>query len=400
MDRGPQDLRIPDAGPPVGGKRAFLDTTFLRHAGDLRGIPQVILQLVRLFLVRERFARVAFVATEEVYRRHLEPLGVGRDRVRLVDFPRGPAGRERFHGLGSTWRYRDIVREAALLIHPELRTVIRSAVPQAVVYYDFIIFEDARIRGRTKWSRYLWYRYKNRQAARVRYKIAISGHTRKRAGELFPGKAGADDIRVLHLGARAGLEGSAADKPFPPARLQFLYVGSFEARKNIDSLLEHLDEVAGDRPADVHLVGRVEGARRRELEARLAARRGGARAALHGLVTDERLAQLYRQSHFLLFPTLFEGFGLPMVEAMGYGTVVCAFDNSCIAEVGGGAILLAPDNDFAAWGKAVARLADDPAAYATMSRKARERAAHFSEAGMMERYGDYFTGILDSLGIP
>lgn len=393
-------MRVPDAGPAAGGKRAFLDTTFLRHAKDLRGIPQVILQLVRLFLSRERFARVAFVATEEVFRRHLEPLGVGRERVRLVEFPRGPAGRERFHGLASTWRYRRIVREAALLIHPELRTVIRSAVPQAVMYHDFIIFEGSRIDGRRRWSRYLWYWYKNRQAAKVRFKIANSGHTRKRAGELFPGPGGTDDIRVLHLGTRSGLAGPAAEKPFPPARLQFLYVGSFEPRKNIDRLLERLDEVAGDLPADVHLAGYVAGARRRELEARIAARRGGARAVLHGLVSDERLAELYRQSHFLLFPTLFEGFGLPMVEAMGYGTVVCAFDNSCIAEVGGDAVILAPDNDFAAWGRAVARLAADPAAYAAMGRRARERAAHFSEGGMMERYGAYFTEVLDSLGIP
>lgn len=393
-------MRVPDAGPSADGKRAFLDTTFLRHAKDLRGIPQVILQLVRLFLSRERFARVAFVATEEVFRRHLEPLGVGRERVRFVDFPRGPAGRERFHGLCSTWRYGRIVREAALLIHPELRSVIRSPIPQVVLYYDFIIFEGSRIDGRRRWSRYLWYWYKNRQAAKARYKIAISGHTRKRAGDLFPGPAGTDGIRVLHLGTRSGLGGTDAEKPFPPARLQFLYVGSFEPRKNIDRLLDHLDEVVGERPADVHLAGHVEGARRRGLEARLSARRAGARVVLHGLVSDDRLAQLYRQCHFLLFPTLFEGFGLPIVEAMGYGTVVCAFDNSCIAEVGGDAILLAQDNDFAAWGKGIARLAADPAAYAAMSRRARERAAHFSEAGMMDRYGAYFSEVLDSLGIP
>lgn len=379
----------------AGGIILF-DTTFLSHAKDLRGVPQVILQLTRLFLSEKRFAKVAFITTEAVFGKYLEPLGMGRDRIRLVGRTPLIGGMERFHGLFSTWRYRKLVKDAALLIHPELRTVIRGKLPQVVLYHDFIIFEDAAARGKRKWTRYLYYYYKNLQAAKAPYRVCNSEHTRRRAAELFPGRGG--DLRALHLGARAGVGAHPGEKVFPAERAQFLYVGSFEARKNIDAMLANLPSILGTLPYDLHLVGHAEGGRRLDLERKAAGAPGSGRVHLHGLVTDGQLEALYRRAHFLLFPTLFEGFGLPMVEAMGHGVVVCAFNNSCIPEVGGDAVILCENDDFAGWGRRISEMAADPGRYAEASRRARARAAHFSEAGMMERYRDYFTGVFASLG--
>jgi glycosyltransferase involved in cell wall biosynthesis len=370
------------------GKRIYFDTTFLQHARDLRGIPQVILQLARLLHSDPRFAAVRFVSAEEPYLRFLAPLGVPRDRVEFMGRLPGPLGAERFHGLFSSWRYRRIARDAALIIHPELRTFARVRAPQMILYYDFIIFEAESIGGRRKWSRWLWYAYKNRLAARARFKAAISGHTRKRALELFP-KAAEGGIEVLHLGARSAVRGDGKPKDLGPGPIRFLYVGSFEARKNIDALIENLPVVLGGLDAQVDLAGHLGPARRADLEARIAATGLAGKVRLPGLVDDATLADLYTRAHFLVFPTLFEGFGLPMVEAMGYGAVVCAFDNSCIAEVGGGALVLREDNDFAGWGTEIRALVADPSRYAERSRLSLERAAHFSEEGMLGRYGDY-----------
>ncbi len=264
--------------------------------------------------------------------------------------------------------------------------------------------ESGSIGGKRKWSRYLFYLYKNRRAAGVAYQFAISGHTRDRAGRLFPG-SGRSPIEVLHLGARARLEiggnGTASDrkeKALPDGRVQCLYVGSFEARKNIDALLRHLPDILGTLPYDLHLVGHVEGERKRELESRISSAGLVGSVHLHGLVSDEELKSRYRSAHFLLFPTLFEGFGLPMVEAMSHGTVVCAFNNSCIPEVGGDAVILSENNDFAGWGKRVRELIAQPQQYAMLSRAALRRAEHFTEAGMLRRYSEYFDRVFAGLG--
>lgn len=379
------------------GKRAYFDTTFLRHAKDLRGIPQVILQVARLLISDPRFAAMRFIADEAAFERHLAPLGIPRDRTTFLKPLPGPLGSERFHGLFSTWRYRSIARDASLILHPELRTFTRARVPQLVFYYDFIIFESSAIGGKRKWSRWLWYWYKNAVATRAEYKIAISGHTRKRALELFP-RSGKGGIEVLHLGARGAVRGDGKPKDLGPGPLRFLYVGSFEARKNIDALIGNLGKVLGGLTAEVDLAGHLGPDRRKELVAHIDKAGLKGRVRLRGLVDEATLADLYRQAHFLLFPTLFEGFGLPMVEAMGYGTVVCAFDNSCIAEVGGGALVLRPDNDFAGWGAEIRSMAADPGRYAERSRLSLERATHFSEDGMLRRYGDYLAGLLTTMG--
>jgi glycosyltransferase involved in cell wall biosynthesis len=75
---------------------------------------------------------------------------------------------------------------------------------------------------------------------------------------------------------------------------------------------------------------------------------------------------------------------------MAHGSVVCAFNNSSIPEIGGDAILIAGNNDFVQWGKQINSLIHDPAAYRLLSRKAIERAALFSEDRMFERYKTYF----------
>ena len=74
--------------------------------------------------------------------------------------------------------------------------------------------------------------------------------------------------------------------------------------------------------------------------------RGGAKVT--GYVTNGELASLYRDAECLLFPSRFEGFGLPVVEAMASGTPVVCADEPALREVGGDAALYATDESFGA----------------------------------------------------
>ncbi|MDH4136882.1 MAG: glycosyltransferase family 4 protein, partial [Anaerolineae bacterium] len=100
-------------------------------------------------------------------------------------------------------------------------------------------------------------------------------------------------------------------------------------------------------------------------------------------VLDEDLAMLYNAATLFVFPSHYEGFGLPPLEAMACGTPVIAANNSSIPEVVGDAGLLVDSTDFDALATAMERALADAVLRAKLSRKGLERARQFS----WERFG-------------
>ena len=94
-----------------------------------------------------------------------------------------------------------------------------------------------------------------------------------------------------------------------------------------------------------------------------------------GRVDDEELAALYRGARCLVFPSLYEGFGLPVIEAMACGTPVVTSRGGATEEVAGGAALLVAPGDGDALTDALAHLLGDESARRTLSEAGRARAA-------------------------
>jgi glycosyltransferase involved in cell wall biosynthesis len=382
----------------VSVDRCYLDATYLQYGDDMRGIAQVVMQLCRMVASDARFAEVAFIATRKVRDRYLNPMRVPDCRIALV--PAVPfLGRiERFHGAFSCWRYRNILKTARLIFHPEFRSVVAAPVRQAVLLYDFIALEPPPLGGKLKLTRRWFFRHKLLRAVqRDRDFVCISVYTRNRLLALFPAIPPARVV-ALHLGTRLKARTAHRALPMPGERLQLLYVGACEQRKNVIAMIRHLPVIAGGRPIHLHLAGRVQREHARALQAAVSTSTLSGSIELHDAVSDEKLAQLYSDAHFFLFPTLLEGFGLPIIEAMAHGLPVCAFNNSTIPEVAGNAAIVTEDDDFAGWGQAIARLASDPIAYKTASKRASEHAREFTEEMMFCRYGDYLTSLLRDVG--
>ena len=111
-----------------------------------------------------------------------------------------------------------------------------------------------------------------------------------------------------------------------------------------------------------------------------AARAAGDAGALQlpGAVDEERLVELYRTALALVYPSRYEGFGLPVVEAMATGTPVIASRAGSIPEVLGDAgVLLGPD-DVTAWADAIVEIASDAGRRARMREQGVGRAATFT----------------------
>jgi glycosyltransferase involved in cell wall biosynthesis len=95
-------------------------------------------------------------------------------------------------------------------------------------------------------------------------------------------------------------------------------------------------------------------------------------------VSDEDLVFLYNSATLFVFPSRYEGFGLPLLEAMACGAPVVAADNSSIPEIAGNAALLVPTEDADEWTRTIARVLTDAALRSDLRQKGSARATQFS----------------------
>jgi glycosyltransferase involved in cell wall biosynthesis len=116
---------------------------------------------------------------------------------------------------------------------------------------------------------------------------------------------------------------------------------------------------------------------RSPVAARLADLGLGASVRRLGFVAAADLPALYRGAVLLVQPSLWEGFGLPVAEAMAAGTAVVASRRGALPEVTGDAARLVDPEDVGGLAGALAELLDDPGARDELARRGRERAARF-----------------------
>jgi glycosyltransferase involved in cell wall biosynthesis len=117
----------------------------------------------------------------------------------------------------------------------------------------------------------------------------------------------------------------------PPARPYFLFVGTLEPRKNVARLIEAWREVRKSQDVDLVLAGRA----REDFKAPVAE----PGLSILGEVPEQDLPALYSGAIAFVYPSLYEGFGLPVLEAMQCGATVIASRDPAIMEVSGGAAL-------------------------------------------------------------
>jgi glycosyltransferase involved in cell wall biosynthesis len=145
-----------------------------------------------------------------------------------------------------------------------------------------------------------------------------------------------------------------------------LFVGETDARKGIDTFVAAAELLRSQgRDVTCVIAGRIVG----ELPAA-----DGLNVRALGFVDDVTLQALYHGCRAFVFPSRYEGFGLPILEAMLAGAPVVASAGSSLIEAGGDAALYAPPDDVAAFADAVGRIFNDDALAATLRRRGVERA--------------------------
>jgi len=247
----------------------------------------------------------------------------GRD-VDVTPLTFGGTGRAATVARDTWWYYAGLPRSARGLdvLHcTTFRGPLRSPVPFTVTLHDLGLVRHPELFPR-------WHRYSGRagiaHVARAADRVlAVSEFTKSEAVELL----GVPAERVAVIGNAVDVvftpEGPAAEGEY------VLAVGTLEPRKNLGRVVE----AAARAGAELRVVG--------------ARGWGGVdTAGWLGEVSDEELAALYRGARALVFPSLYEGFGIPVLEAMASGTPVVTSAGGATEEIAGGAAVLVDPLDI------------------------------------------------------
>ena len=224
---------------------------------------------------------------------------------------------------------RTLRRLGAALVHTQYALPFRSPCPVVVTIHD-LSFEHG-LMGRR--DRLVFERVVPRAAREAARVLTVSERTKRDLVEHY----GIPPERIVVTPNGVDPAFHPATQDAPAARPYALAVGAIQERKNQPAALA----AAREAGLELVVVGPVK-------DERVAAelREGGAR--LEGYVEVERLAELYRGAACLVQSSRYEGFGLPVVEAMASGTPVVTVPDPALVEVAGDAAVVVPEGELAA----------------------------------------------------
>ena len=303
--------------------RIALDATY-SVGGHLSGVGLYSHEMLRGLAASHPEARFDFCYRPHRYwRSRAAPLPPNARR-RLLAEPFGPRAADLFHGLNQRLP----------------RIPLRRAI---TTFHDLFVLT----------GEYSTEEFRARFAAQARDAaqrsaaiIAVSEFTRKAVVSLLG--VDASKVRVVHHGVR--------DLPHVPTAREkvVLNVGAIQKRKNIARLVEAFETL---EPGWRLVLAGSFGYGSADILARIERSPARGRISILGYVSPDELARWYSRAMIFAFPSLDEGFGMPVLEAMAAGTPVVASNRSALPEVAGDAAVLVEPGDTEALGAALRLLA-------------------------------------------
>jgi glycosyltransferase involved in cell wall biosynthesis len=172
----------------------------------------------------------------------------------------------------------------------------------------------------------------------------------------------------------------------------FLFVGTVEPGKDLPTALRAFAVYARKRQGMLRVVGRCD-TRRDGLDALLGSLDIADRVTFLGSISDEELAAEYSRARALVLSSRYEGFGLPVIEAMSYGCPVIAARNSAIVEAGGESALYFETGNADDLAEKMCLLADDPGMCRAMAERGREHSRRFDWRDAAERTYEIYQSV-------
>ncbi len=274
-------------------------------------------------------------------------------------------------------------RERIDLLHcPKSAIPFFSPCPVVVTLHDLIPIKHPETE---KFAAQLYWRLQIPIAARrSNFIITDSEHARKEIMTDF--RVPAERIKAVMLGFNPDMNGEPDQSTSRKVSAKYnlpddyiLYVGTIQPRKNLETLIEAFNRLKQDRdiPHKLVIVGR-KGWLYEQLFKRIHELGLDEEILFTGFVPDEELPSIYGRASVFVYLSLFEGFGLPPLEAMACGIPVITSNTTSLPEVVGDAGITLPPTDVARVNEALRQVICDKELRTTMRQKGLKQARLFS----------------------
>ncbi len=206
--------------------------------------------------------------------------------------------------------------------------------------------------------------------------LCISEFSKREFMRLVPGKR--DNVSAILLGTPPQWFEPLQHRENPQSKPFFLFVGNVKPHKNLVRLLQAFAQIADQIPHNLVIVGKKEGFIIGDSQALAYPSGLEERILFTGYIDDEQLRQYYAHATALAFPSLYEGFGLPALEAMACHCPVLTSNITALPEVCGDAALYCDPYSINDIAQQLLRLTDDIELRETLIEKGKQQAHKFS----------------------
>ncbi|MGA8071322.1 MAG: glycosyltransferase family 1 protein [Halobacteriota archaeon] len=376
---------------------------FVAFPENKGGIPRVAEELLRRFCVFDEITEISIITprNEEL----VDPSVLVNDKVSIHPVNmRKPAD---FLKLIRMYKQNDIFLCMSIPWSiPSLKVPI-GGLPFVFVLAKFGFWSDSSIiqvlhdftpylfpedHIEYKRTRKIYENYQKYLSKVPRRYVADSQSTKKDAAVFW--RIRKQDVDVVYLGSF--VEPKSPRTHFNNKKV--LIVSDVSPRKNHLRLLQAFEMVHQKHPdAELTIVGNIRERVRARFDSTLEAvtrRNQGIKISLCGYLTDEEIVALYRNAAVFVYPSLYEGFGLPVLEAMAQGCPVITSNVSSLPEVVGDAAVLIDPLNTTELAQAMIKVLTDDELKREMSIKGINRAKLFSWDRTAEKYVEVFDRVL------
>lgn len=267
---------------------------------------------------------------------------------------------------------------ADLVWSPYFSTSNITGIPHAMTIHDVIYKIFPQYVPNTRWK--IYYQLSENAARNARQVVTISQCSKKDITKFLGIQE--EKIKVTYLGKPENNHSEFQAEKLDSAKDYILYLGGFDYRKNVATLLRAYKKFSEFFP-DISLVvlGKLPDPSNplapdlKNLVTQLSL---DSKVIFPGYVKDNDLPAWYKNAKFFVYPTLYEGFGLPVLEAMGYGCPVVTSKNSSITEIAGDAAILIDSANPQEITDAMVRVVKDDNLRKSMIKKGLENVKRFS----------------------
>ncbi len=303
------------------------------------------------------------------------PHGIGRfstevlSRLQNADiFTEGPNPLSLANLFWQPYQLRQQKKHHKVFYSPGFNPILLSPMPYVFTICDLIHLEHP---GKFKQLKQLYYEKLTKPSARKAYKIiTISEYSKQRILEWL----NVPEEHVVNVSCGVDQHLSPEGPKHLPGYPYLLHIGNTKAHKNVVRLIEAFAQanIAGD----IHLV--LTGNRTEDITQAIQKNHLEDRVVFSGVLDEAALASYYRGAVAVAFPSLIEGFGLPPLEAMAYGTPALTSNTSSLPEVTGDAAILVDPYDIHSIAAGIEQIVNEAELRKTLIAKGLQRVKLFS----------------------